>query len=178
MSILVMLLLFGVSHNTELKRRKSKIGLGVMQETRPSWDQYFIRIADFTSQRSNCLKRKVGAIIVQDNKIVASGYNGTPRGIVNCFDGGCPRCNDSTVESGTRLMDCICLHAEENAILQIGAAGCEGATLYCNTYPCRGCVKRIIQVGIRRVVYLNEYKPDDFAVDLLKQAKISVEKML
>ena len=81
-------------------------------DARPNWDEYFMKIAEATAARSNCCRRHVGAVIVKDNRIISTGYNGTPRGIKNCFDGGCPRCN-SNATTGEKLDQCICSHAEE-----------------------------------------------------------------
>ena len=111
---------------------------------RPSWDEYFYAIADLTKERSNCIKRKVGCIIVKDNRIISLGYNGTPSGIINCYDGGCKRCN-SAVQSGELLDTCICLHAEENALLFISKNELYDSTLYVTLMPCIGRCKKILQ---------------------------------
>ena len=90
-------------------KRKSK------NDTRPGWDEYFMEIAQVVAKRSNCSRRQVAAVIVKDNHLLATGYNGTPRGVRNCFDGGCPRCAGHA-PSGTSLDECLCVHAEQNAI--------------------------------------------------------------
>ena len=123
---------------------------------RPDWDTYFLEIAELTAKRSNCCRRKVGAVVTKNNRLVSTGYNGTPHSIPNCFDGGCTRCNDSTIPSGTRLDECVCLHAEENAILH-SRENLEEGKLYCTHKPCLGCLKRIIQVGIKEVHYTKDY---------------------
>lgn len=129
---------------------------------RPSWDTYFITIAHLTSQRSNCIRRKVGCIIVKDNRILSLGYNGTPRGTKNCFEGGCKRCNetDSSFVSGSNLDLCMCLHAEENAILFVQRSDINDSTMYVTLLPCIGCAKKIIQCGIKRIVFSELYSPD------------------
>ena len=98
---------------------------------RPSWDQYFMNIAKAVATRSNCCRRQVAAVLVRDGRIIATGYNGTPRGVRNCDEGGCPRCNSDT-PSGAGLTECLCSHAEENAIVQSAYHGIavRGAVLY------------------------------------------------
>lgn len=125
-------------------------------QERPSWDEYFMTIACLTSLRSNCVKRKVGSVIVKDNKVLGLGYNGTPVGMINCIDGGCTRCSN-TIESGNHLDLCMCLHAEENALMFLGKEQLKDATLYCTLNPCTGCLKKIIQCQIKRIVYKEEY---------------------
>lgn len=123
---------------------------------RPSWDQYFITIAKLTSERSNCLKRKVGCIVVKENRILSLGYNGTPKGTLNCFEGGCERCKNSG--TGTNLDLCLCLHAEENALLFVSKSDLYDSTMYVTLLPCISCTKKIIQCGIKRVCYLSDYE--------------------
>ncbi|KAG1783536.1 dCMP deaminase [Suillus placidus] len=123
---------------------------------RPQWDTYFMTLADLASQRSNCMKRRVGAILVRENRIVSTGYNGTPRGVKNCNEGGCGHCNRTSATNGT---ECLCLHAEENALLEAGRDRVgANATMYCNTCPCLKCTIKIIQCGVKRVVYNLSYK--------------------
>ncbi|TPX50583.1 hypothetical protein SeMB42_g02205 [Synchytrium endobioticum] len=148
---------------------------------RPSWDEYFMRMCDLAARRSNCMKRRVGCILVKENRVVATGYNGTPRGVLNCNMGGCPRCNDGAAR-GVALDVCLCLHAEENALLEAGRARVEhggpesGAILYCNTCPCLGCAKKIIQVGVREVVFSQSYGMDDLTQRLLSQAGVTLRR--
>ena len=144
---------------------------------RLTWDEYFLKITETTSERSNCYRKKVGAIIVKDNRILSLGYNGTPKGITNCYEGGCKRCNN-VKESGEALDLCICLHAEENAILFIGSKNTKDAVLYSTTIPCIGCTKKIIQAGIKRVVYINEYREelDKISSELMFNTGIILEK--
>lgn len=124
---------------------------------RPDWNIVYLRIANEYSQRSNCCKRKVGAVITENTKFVSAGYNGTPHGVPNCFDGGCDRCNNESIKSGEKLDLCLCLHAEENAILHSPKNSLENCILYCTHKPCIGCLKRIIQVRIKKVYYSSEY---------------------
>ncbi|EMD41966.1 hypothetical protein CERSUDRAFT_120846 [Gelatoporia subvermispora B] len=125
------------------------------ERLRPGWDTYFMQLATLASQRSNCMKRRVGAILVRNKRILATGYNGTPRGLRNCNEGGCTRCNTASETSD----ECVCLHAEENALLEAGRERVgDGAVLYCNTCPCLKCTIKIIQTGIKEVVYNLSYK--------------------
>ncbi len=148
---------------------------------RPSWDTYFLTIARLTAERSNCIRRRVGCIVVKDNRILSLGYNGTPRGFVNCFEGGCTRCmeqarsTEKTV-SGVNLDLCMCLHAEENAMLFVGQKELEESTMYVTVIPCISCVKKILQCGIKRVVYMDGYNPDmdDISLKALSTGKIEV----
>ncbi|QBG47188.1 dCMP deaminase family protein [Verrucomicrobia bacterium S94] len=128
------------------------------EQKRPDWDEYFMDIAHVVSKRGNCCRRKVAAVIVRDRRIISTGYNGTPRGIPNCFEGGCPRCN-SDAPSGSDLGDCICAHAEENAIVQAAYHGISvrDGSLYCTLSPCLLCTKMIINAGIKEVIYEEEY---------------------
>lgn len=111
---------------------------------RPSIDEYFMGIAFIAKLRSNCMKRPVGAVVVKKNRILSIGYNGTPSGLVNCFEGGCERCN-SNAKKGTDLDKCFCLHGEEAAILEVGSKQTEGSTLYCTMFPCNWCSKIVVQ---------------------------------
>ena len=130
---------------------------------RPGWDDYYLGIAQSVSVRSNCVRRQVGAVIVVDNAIIATGYNGTPVGVRNCIDGGCPRCA-SDAPTGAGYDSCICVHAEQNAIVFAARHGnaTQGGTLYTTLRPCFGCAKESIQAGVRQVVYAMpfEYQPD------------------
>jgi len=142
---------------------------------RPSWDEYFMNIARVAASRSNCLSRHVGAAIVKDRQIISTGYNGTPKGIKNCNEGGCPRCW-SGAESGTRLDECLCVHGEENAIVQAACNGTsiQGATLYTTFCPCSYCAKSIINAGIKRVVYREAYAMDETTQRLFAEAGIEI----
>ncbi len=131
---------------------------GKVKDPRPSWDEYFMEIAHVVAKRSNCSRRHVGAVIMKNFHILSAGYNGTPRGVRNCFDGGCPRCAGLT-PSGAGLEECLCVHAEQNAICQAALFGhaLEGATIYITLSPCLTCAKLIVSSGIREVVYDGDY---------------------
>ena len=143
---------------------------------RPGWDEYFMRIAQNVAMRSNCMKRKVAAVVVKDRRIISTGYNGTPRGVANCNEGGCPRCN-SLADSGTRLDECLCSHAEENSIVQAAYHGIslKDATLYSTCSPCLICTKMIINAGIDRVVYNLNYPLHGTARRLLAESGVALE---
>jgi dCMP deaminase len=145
---------------------------------RPSWDEYFMSIAQVIASRSNCLKRHTAAIIVKDNRIISTGYNGTPRGIKNCNEGGCPRCK-SFADSGTKLEECLCSHAEENAIVQAAYHGIsvKDGVLYTTFSPCILCTKMIINAGIKEVIYNSAYPLSETSFKLLKEAKILVRQV-
>jgi dCMP deaminase len=144
---------------------------------RPSWDAYFLSIARVVASRSNCVKRHVGAVIARDRRIVSTGYNGTPRGVTNCNEGGCPRCN-AFAESGTRLDQCLCSHGEENAIVQAAYHGVSvrGGVLYTTFSPCLLCTKLIINAGIEEVVYNASYALDAVSQSLLREAGVKVRQ--
>jgi dCMP deaminase len=144
---------------------------------RPDWDEYFMKIAQVASMRSNCIKRRVGAVIVRDKRIVSTGYNGTPRGTKNCNEGGCPRCN-SFASSGTRLDECLCSHAEENAITQAAFHGTsvKDGTIYTTFAPCLMCSKMIINCGIIEVVFNVDYPLNDTSFNLFAQAGVKIRQ--
>jgi dCMP deaminase len=144
---------------------------------RPDWDEYFLNIAKVVASRSNCIKRKVAAIIVRDRRVITTGYNGTPRGARNCNEGGCPRCN-SMAKSGTSLEECLCCHGEENAITQAAYHGTslKGATLYTTFAPCLLCTKMIINSGIAEVVYNQDYPLNERALALLKECGVLLRR--
>ena len=134
-----------------------------------------MEMADLARKRTTCLRRGVGAVIVKDNRVLATGYNGVPKGIRHCSEIGCQR-ERLGVPSGQRHELCRGLHAEQNAIIQAACMGCsiEGATLYCSTQPCVICTKMIINAGIRRIVISEDY-PDPLAEEMLREAGIPVE---
>jgi len=140
---------------------------------RPDWDHYFMKLAHVVKERSNCMKRSVGAIIVANNRIISTGYNGAPGKLSNCYEGGCERCN-SNKPQGTCLDECNCIHAEENSVLECGVHRAKGATIYTTLAPCRWCTKVIIQAGIVRVVYDQRYSHEQ-SEDLLKKAGIQLD---
>ncbi|KAI1789752.1 cytidine deaminase-like protein [Ganoderma leucocontextum] len=140
---------------------------------RPGWDTYFMQLASLASHRSNCMKRRVGAILVRNKRIVSTGYNGTPRGLKNCNEGGCIRCNTASETSD----ECLCLHAEENALLEAGRERVgDGSVLYCNTCPCLKCTIKIIQTGVKEVVYNLSYKVDDASAALFAEAGVVLRR--
>jgi dCMP deaminase len=150
--------------------------------TRPDWDTYFMLQAHVAKLRSNCLTRQIGAVIVKDKREIATGYNGTPAGIKNCFEGGCERClerKEGKVASGTNLDRCVCNHAESNAILQcsiLGNVSTVGATIYTTLAPCLDCSKMIVTAGIKKVVcYLDGYP--ETAGKLFEDAGVEVIKI-
>lgn len=168
---------FRITNNGSIAELHEKIaGLthGLMQKLdRPNWDEYFMRIAQVASLRSNCIKRKVAAIIVRDKRVISTGYNGTPRGTKNCYEGGCPRCNN-LADSGTQLEECLCSHGEENAITQAAYHGVsvKDATLYSTFAPCLMCTKMIINAGIREVVYNLDYPLNETSFKLFQEAGV------
>lgn len=141
---------------------------------RPSWDQYFMDITHLVATRSSCLRRQVGALLVKDRNILATGYNGVPSGITHCEVAGCLR-ERLNVPSGERHELCRGLHAEQNAIIQAAKHGTniDGATLYCTTMPCIICTKMIINAGITTVVYGEGYA-DELAREMISEAAIEV----
>lgn len=144
---------------------------------RPSWDQYFMDITRLVATRSTCMRRQVGAVLVKDRNILATGYNGVPSGISHCEAVGCLR-ERLKVPSGERHELCRGLHAEQNAIIQAALHGIsiEGATLYCTHQPCVLCAKMMINVRVTKVVYQQSY-PDETALDFLQQAGIEVVRV-
>jgi len=144
---------------------------------RPSWNEYFMQITLLVSSRSTCLRRSVGAILVKDKRILATGYNGAPTGVPHCIDVGCLRAK-LDIPAGQRHEICRGLHAEQNAIIQAAAHGINinGADLYSTTMPCVICAKMIINAGIERVFYLDGY-PDELTESLLKEAGLPLIKV-
>src|SRR5882724_10353260 len=127
---------------------------------RPDRQHYYMAIAEAVSKRSNCIRRQIGAILVREDRVISTGYNGTPRGLPNCSGGGCLRCAETTDQtSGTNLGDCLCCHAEENCIVQAAYHGVsvKGSVLFTMLSPCLTCTKMIINSGIAQVIYLKEY---------------------
>jgi dCMP deaminase len=162
----------------ELHRKLDELLPPVMSQfIRPTWDEYFMNIAKVVAMRSNCMKRKVAAIIVKDKRVISTGYNGTPRGAKNCNEGGCPRCN-SMAESGTALDECLCCHGEENAITQAAYHGTslKGSTLYTTLAPCLLCTKMIINSGIAEVVYNQDYPLNQKALSLITECGVVLRR--
>ena len=143
-----------------------------MADTRPSWDEYFATLAKQVSTRTTCLRRAVGAVVVKENRILATGYNGVPRGMDHCSEVGCLR-EKLGVPSGQRQEICRGLHAEQNAIIQAARYGIDisGAKMYITTQPCITCAKMCINAGITEIIYANPY-PDDLSLGMLKEADV------
>lgn len=142
---------------------------------RPSWDEYFMEAAELAAKRSTCLRRSVGAVIVRDKHIIATGYNGAPRGIKHCEErGGCLRIK-LNVPSGERHELCMALHAEQNAIIQAATSGqsVDEASIYVTHQPCVICAKMIINSGIKRIIVREGY-PDQLAIDILEEAGLRI----
>ena len=148
-----------------------------MPEERPSWDEYFCKITDLVATRSTCLRRKVGAILVKDKRILSTGYNGAPQGLPHCLEVGCLR-QAENVPSGQRHELCRAIHAEQNAIIQAARHGISvvGATLYCTTQPCVICTKMLINAGVETIYYREGY-PDQLSEQMLAQAGVVMTKM-
>ena len=144
-----------------------------MQDARPSWDEYFATLAIQVSTRTTCMRRAVGAVIVKDNRILATGYNGVPSGMHHCQEVGCLR-DKLGVPSGQRQEICRGLHAEQNAIIQAAKYGIDisGAKIYITTQPCITCAKMLINAGIKEIVYANPY-PDELSLGMLDEAGIA-----
>ena len=145
---------------------------------RPSWDEYFMEMAELTAKRSTCMRRHVGAVIVKDRHAIATGYNGAPSGIMHCEErGGCIR-QQLNVPSGQRHELCMALHAEQNAIIQAAVMGnsVEGGTIYITHQPCAICAKMILNAGIKWIVIKEGY-PDELAASILDEAGLKVEKL-
>jgi len=136
------------------------------ERSRPNMDEYLMGIAIAVRNRANCVGNRVGAVVAKDARIVSTGYNGTPRNMPNCLDGGCLRCaNRDAHPPGTSYDLCICVHAEQNALLGAARFGIavEGGTLYTTMQPCFSCMKEMLQAGIQSVFYLHEWKHPDAA---------------
>lgn len=144
---------------------------------RPSWDEYFSKTAHLVSERSTCLRRRVGAVLVKEKQILATGYNGAPSGISHCEEVGCLR-QKLKVPSGQRHEICRGLHAEQNVLLQAARHGVsvKGSVLYITNAPCVICAKMIINAGIDEIIISGDY-PDKMAIDFLKEAKVKLRKI-
>ncbi|OOB77061.1 MAG: cytidine deaminase [Epulopiscium sp. Nuni2H_MBin003] len=143
---------------------------------RPSWDEYFMDIANLVKTRSTCIRRQVGAVIVKDKRILSTGYNGAPTNCRHCIDIGCLR-TDLNIPSGERHELCRGLHAEQSAIAQAANSGIQikEAAIYVTAQPCSLCAKVLINAGIIKIIHQGDY-PDQLSVELLLEADISLEK--
>jgi dCMP deaminase len=148
-----------------------------VQAPRPSWDEYFMRIAALVSERATCVRRRVGAVLVRDKRLISTGYNGAPSGISHCLDVGCLR-QQQNIPSGERHELCRGLHAEQNAIIQAALYGVsvEGATLYCTNLPCAICTKMLVNSRIVAIYYKDGYA-DSLASLLLNEAGIPTRQL-
>jgi len=144
---------------------------------RPSWDEYFMAIAEQVGGRSTCLRRSIGAVLVKDKRILATGYNGVPSGLAHCEDVGCIR-DQRGIPSGTQHELCRGIHAEQNAVIQAAKHGIAiaGSTVYTTHHPCVLCAKILINAGITDIVYREAY-PDDLSVELLDEAGVTMRRL-
>lgn len=147
---------------------------------RPSFDEYFLNLAKVVRDRSNCLRDSVGVVLIKDKRIIATGYNGTPMGVKNCDEGGCERClhrHHEKLKPYEEKEKCICLHAEQNSLLQSAYHGMstKGSTMYSTIAPCIQCAKAIINAGVSEVVYSGKYS-DNLGVKLLSSAGVKVRR--
>ncbi len=144
---------------------------------RPSWHEYFAGITELVAQRSTCMRRKVGAILVKNKRILATGYNGAPSGVRHCIETGCLR-DKLNIPSGQRHELCRGLHGEQNAIIQAASHGVsvEDSDLYCTNLPCIICSKMIINAGIRNVYYIEGYA-DELSLEMLEEAGVTLTKI-
>jgi len=147
------------------------------RNSRPSWDEYFMNITELAAQRSTCLRRKVGAILVRDKRIITTGYNGAPSDINHCLDTGCLR-EQMGIPSGERHELCRGLHAEQNAIIQAALHGVsiKGAVLYCTNMPCLICSKMLINAQVTEVYYKEGYA-DDLSISMMAEAGIPLKQI-
>ncbi len=141
---------------------------------RPTWEEYFMDITRLVAKRSTCIRRRVGAVLVMDKRLLATGYNGAPSGLAHCLEVGCLR-EENHVPSGERHELCRGIHAEQNAIIQAAFHGVriQGASLYCTNLPCVICTKMLINAGIKEIIYESGYA-DDLTRDMLLEARIPV----
>lgn len=149
-----------------------------MSETdRPSWDDYFARITVLVASRATCVRRKVGAILVLEKRILATGYNGAPQGLAHCLEIGCLR-EKLGIPSGERHELCRGIHAEQNVIIQAARYGISivGSTLYCTNLPCVICTKMLINSGVKKICYGDGY-PDELSFGMLEETGIELVKM-
>lgn len=146
----------------------------MMKQKRPSWDSYFMQMAQVVAGRSTCLRRQVGAVMVKDKQILSTGYNGSPSGLQHCDEIGCLR-QSLGVPSGERHEICRAVHAEQNALVQAAKHGVAitGADLYTTHQPCVLCTKLLINAGIKRVIYTHSY-PDQLADKMAKEAGLDL----
>lgn len=155
-----------------------------MQKTihRPDWNTYFMNLAEVVKTRGNCLLKQVGVVLVKEKRIIATGYNGTPVGLVNCIDGGCPRClkkSQNLIKAGEEKGTCLCVHAESNAILQSAYHGVstKNSIMYTTYSPCMLCAKEIINAGVSELYYFEKDPDEEVSLKLLVQCLKKVTKL-
>lgn len=153
-----------------------EIDVSSLNKNRPSWEAYFMSIASLVSKRSTCLRRQVGAVLVKENRIIATGYNGVPSGLRHCLDRGCLR-DELGIPSGQRHELCRGLHAEQNLLVQAARYGLciADSYIYCTTFPCVICAKLLINAGISKIFYSEGY-PDDLSKEMLDEASIECNR--
>jgi dCMP deaminase len=144
---------------------------------RPTWEEYFMEITRLVAKRATCLRRQVGAVLVMDKRLLATGYNGAPSGLAHCLEVGCLR-EKRQIPSGERHELCRGLHAEQNVIIQAAFHGVriQGSTLYCTNLPCAICTKMLINSGIQEIVYEGGYG-DDLSKEMLLEARIPIRQL-
>lgn len=147
-------------------------------KTRPTWDNYFLELADLVASRSTCLRRQVGAVLVKEERIISTGYNGAPRGLHHCLDLGCLR-EEQGIPSGHRYELCRGVHAEQNAIINAAYYGVStrGGVIYCTNQPCIICARMIINAGIVKVVHRGDFD-DTLALQFMQEAGIEVNEVV
>jgi dCMP deaminase len=160
-----------------MDEKKAPDSLVAEQDIRPSWDDYFMSIAQQVALRSTCLRRQIGALIVRDKRILATGYNNVPSGVEHCTTRGCLR-DELGIPSGQRVELCRGIHAEQNAVVQAAKYGIamDGASVYTTTQPCILCAKILINAGISEIVFVGDF-PDELSVSMLKEAGVELRKI-
>ena len=145
-------------------------------DERPSWDEYFMEVAHVVMKRATCMRRKVGAVLVKNKRILATGYNGAPTKLAHCGEVGCLR-QQLNIPSGERHEICRGAHAEQNAIAQAALLGVstQDSEIYVTAHPCSVCAKILINAGVTRVIYQGNY-PDQLAVQLFAQSSVKIDK--
>jgi len=144
---------------------------------RPTWEEYFMEITRLVAKRATCLRRQVGAVLVMDKRLLATGYNGAPSGLAHCLEVGCLR-EEKQIPSGERHELCRGLHAEQNVIIQAAFHGIriQGSTLYCTNLPCAICTKMLINAGIKEIIFEGGYG-DTLSREMLLEAGIPARQL-
>ena len=148
----------------------------MMASKRPNYDEYFMSMAYLAASRSTCLRRRVGAVLVKNKHVLATGYNGPPKGMKHCDETGCLR-KDLAIPSGERHEICRGLHAEQNAIIQASVFGIsiDESIIYVTDTPCVVCAKMLINAGVKEIIYAGDY-PDDLAREMIKESRMKIRK--